>query len=272
MALAKARLVDPDAGLEGCGWERCGRTDHGVSAAGQVVSLYVRSSNRPSSSSARSSGVPEEDAACDTSGSASGGPQALDAVTSPKGGHGALQYLHTLNAILLPSIRIYARAPVGPAFSARFSCRARHCKYFFSGWNLDVDVMRAGAARLVGKHDFRNLCKLDPARQLTYSWHRILRADVSPLSHDGNGNGMHVFDLVGTAFLYDQVRRIMTVLLFISARLESPTVVPALLNADPSAPGVHPEDEEPPPPLVTCKPEYYSVRCLSASPLQKLEF
>ena len=25
-ALAKARLVDPEGGLEGCGWERCGRT------------------------------------------------------------------------------------------------------------------------------------------------------------------------------------------------------------------------------------------------------
>ncbi|KAJ6490655.1 pseudouridine synthase [Mycena vitilis] len=39
-ALAKARLIDPDAGLEGCGWERCGRTDRGVSAGGQVISLW----------------------------------------------------------------------------------------------------------------------------------------------------------------------------------------------------------------------------------------
>jgi tRNA pseudouridine38/39 synthase len=245
-ALVKARLIDPDAGLEGCGWERCGRTDRGVSAAGQVVSLYVRSSNRPStSSSVKTSDVPEEET--------SGGPQALDAIASPKGERRALRYLHTLNAILPPSIRVYAWAPVEPTFSARFSCRARHYKYFFSGQSLDVDAMRAGAARLVGEHDFRNLCKLDPARQLTSFRRRILRADVSPLSHDGNG--MHVFDLVGTAFLYNQVRHIMAVLLLIGARLESPSVVSALLNADPSAPGVHPEDEEPPP-LVTCKPEY----------------
>ena len=259
-ALAKARLVDPDAGLEGCGWERCGRTDRGVSAAGQVVSLYMRSSNRPSSSSisssVKTSDVPEEEAA----GSASGGPHALDEVASPKGEHRALRYLHTLNAILPPSIRVYAWAPVGPTFSARFSCRARHYKYFFSGRNLDVDAMRAGAARLVGEHDFRNLCKLDPAKQLTSFRRRILRADVSPLSHDGNG--MHVFDLVGTAFLYNQVRHIMAVLLLIGVRFESPSVVSALLNADPSAPGVHPEDEEPPPPLVTCKPEYQMAEAL----------
>jgi tRNA pseudouridine38/39 synthase len=258
-ALTKARLVDPDAGLEGCGWERCGRTDRGVSAAGQVVSLYVRSSNRPSSSSVKTSDVPEEEGACDASGSASGGLEALDAVASAKGGHGALRYLHTLNGILPPSIRVYAWAPVGPAFSARFSCRARHYKYFFSGRNLDVDAMRAGAARLVGEHDFRNLCKLDPARQLTSFRRRILRADVSPLSHDANG--MHVFDLVGTAFLYNQVRHIMAVLLLIGARFESASVVSALLNADPSAPCVHPEDEEPPP-LVTCKPEYQMADAL----------
>ncbi|KAJ1307145.1 hypothetical protein OPQ81_001263 [Rhizoctonia solani] len=42
-ALVNTRLVDPDRGMEGCGWSRCGRTDKGVSSAGQVVSLWVRS-------------------------------------------------------------------------------------------------------------------------------------------------------------------------------------------------------------------------------------
>jgi hypothetical protein len=44
-AMVKAHLVDPATGLDGCGWERCGRTDRGVSAAGQVVSLWIRSQN-----------------------------------------------------------------------------------------------------------------------------------------------------------------------------------------------------------------------------------
>ncbi|KAG2078407.1 pseudouridine synthase [Suillus decipiens] len=38
----KARLVDETDGFDGCGWDKCGRTDRGVSAAGQVVSLWVR--------------------------------------------------------------------------------------------------------------------------------------------------------------------------------------------------------------------------------------
>ncbi|KAG8705307.1 hypothetical protein FRC09_003037, partial [Ceratobasidium sp. 395] len=42
-AFVATRLVDPVGGMDGCGWSRCGRTDRGVSAAGQVVSLRVRS-------------------------------------------------------------------------------------------------------------------------------------------------------------------------------------------------------------------------------------
>ncbi|KAI0255598.1 pseudouridine synthase [Lactifluus subvellereus] len=262
-ALAKARLVDPEGGFEACGWERCGRTDRGVSAAGQVVSLYVRSSNRPSpsSSTANASGTNEE---------AAGGTSdlrlpSLDAPTQAETEteterRSVVRYLHTLNGILPPSIRVYAWAPVAPTFSARFSCRARHYKYFFSARNLDVDAMRAGAARLVGEHDFRNLCKLDPAKQLTSFRRRILRADISPLL--GN-NDMHALDLVGTAFLYNQVRHIMAVLLLVGARLEAPRVVSALLNADPEGEEVEAQDGgEEPLPRVTCKPEYQMADAL----------
>ncbi|KAI9433039.1 pseudouridine synthase [Lactarius indigo] len=256
-ALAKARLVDPDGGLEGCGWERCGRTDRGVSAAGQVVSLYVRSSNR------RSTAPPK------ASGSSGDAPAATlnddeDAHTPPTVQERDIRYLHTLNAILPPSIRVYAWAPVASSFSARFSCRTRHYKYFFSARSLDVDAMRNGAARLVGEHDFRNLCKLDPAKQLTSFRRRILRAEISPVVVIGSGSGstlMHVLDLVGSAFLYNQVRHIMAVLLLIGARLEAPSVVSALLNVDPTAPPAVLEGEQSPP-CVTCKPEYQMADAL----------
>ncbi|KAN0136879.1 Pseudouridine synthase [Lactarius tabidus] len=266
-ALAKARLVDPDGGLEGCGWERCGRTDRGVSAAGQVVSLYVRSSNRRSSAPAK---------APDTNEDAPKGALDDDA-SAPRVTERDIRYLHTLNAILPPSIRVYAWAPVASSFSARFSCRTRHYKYFFSARSLDVDAMRNGAARLVGEHDFRNLCKLDPAKQLTTFRRRILRADISPVVVGGSSGGsdmdMHVLDLVGSAFLYNQVRHIMAVLLLIGARFEAPSVVSALLNADPGGEGERGvagkpppadllEGEEPPPPRVTCKPEYQMADAL----------
>jgi tRNA pseudouridine38/39 synthase len=307
-ALVKTRLVDPEGGLEGCGWERCGRTDRGVSAAGQVVSLYLRSSNRPLSTSSSSSVTVEEtsagregedaaatclaaengaddvsplqqtvtlEASSSLTGITEGGVKtaAAEQQTSLKD---LLRYLHTLNAVLPPSIRVYAWAPVAPAFSARFSCRARHYKYFFAARNLDVDAMRNAAGRLVGEHDFRNLSKLDPAKQLTSFRRRILRADISPLDDGDNNNeaggrrrDMHVLDLVGTAFLYNQVRHIMAVLLLIGARFESPSVISALMNVDPNGNGNGggSEDdgygeEEAPPPFVTCKPEYQMADAL----------
>ena len=275
-ALAKARLVDPEGGLEGCGWERCGRTDRGVSAAGQVVSLYVRSSNRPSSSSSSSSSAvtaPAKTSGGDTGGGDASGsdsqvPQQVDQPASTATTKEEIRYLHTLNAILPPTIRVYAWAPISPTFSARFSCRARHYKYFFSARNLDVHAMRSGAARLVGEHDFRNLCKVDPSKQLTSFRRRILRADISPPvadtdpdnDDDDDNDGMHVFDLVGTAFLYNQVRHIMAVLLLIGARLESPSVISALLNVDPDENTA--DGDERPLPLVTCKPEYQMADAL----------
>jgi tRNA pseudouridine38/39 synthase len=287
-ALAKARLVDPEGGLEGCGWERCGRTDRGVSAAGQVVSLYVRSSNRPPPPTPpppmpveETSGGQGEDLKAEGGANVSlqqtnaPAPSSSSLATTTEGVNtGAerttmdLRYLHALNAILPPSIRVYAWAPVAPAFSARFSCRARHYKYFFSARNLDVDAMRNGAARLVGEHDFRNLSKLDPAKQLTSFRRRILRADISPIDNDhGAGGDMHVLDLVGTAFLYNQVRHIMAVLLLVGARLESPSVISALLNVDPDERSGNGEgdgdgDEPPPLPAVTCKPEYQMADAL----------
>ncbi|KAJ3518578.1 hypothetical protein NM688_g9418 [Phlebia brevispora] len=42
-ALTFTRLVDAKGGFEGAGWEKCGRTDAGVSSAGQVVSFWIRS-------------------------------------------------------------------------------------------------------------------------------------------------------------------------------------------------------------------------------------
>ena len=307
-ALAKARLVDPEGGLEGCGWERCGRTDRGVSGAGQVVSLYVRSSNRPPPPSVpteetsggragEDTGRLTEDRGANVSLQPTTAPTAEEAEASlaitgeDVGGKTAaittmeqatkdLRYLHTLNTILPPSIRVYAWAPVAPTFSARFSCRARHYKYFFSARNLDVAAMRDGAARLVGEHDFRNLSKLDPAKQLTSFRRRILRADISPVgdgddddNHRHHGTGgrcdMHVLDLVGTAFLYNQVRHIMAVLLLIGARLETPSVISALMNVGPdehsgNGNGDDGEGEEmdAPLPLVTCKPEYQMADAL----------
>ncbi|THH18227.1 hypothetical protein EW146_g2720 [Bondarzewia mesenterica] len=280
--LAKTKLVDEEGGLEGCGWERCGRTDKGVSAAGQVVSLWVRSAvvdERQGvegglqteseedgvgkvSVEEKVSGTEREETAevPDNEGFESLGLSSRASSSAPTPTHALkrkteLRYIWMLNRLLPPSIRVLAWSPVAPTFSARFNCRFRHYKYFFSAATLDVDAMCKGAERLVGEHDFRNMCKLDPTKQITNFKRRVLRADISPVSGSADA-GIYVFDLVGSAFLYHQVRHIMAVLFLVGTGLERPSLVTALLNTDKANPYPPFAEGDEVPSLVECKPEY----------------
>lgn len=273
-ALAKTKLVDEEAGLEGCGWERCGRTDKGVSAAQQVVSMWVRSALGGSSPDELKDQSLEATTDDGKSRESSGRENAESTVMSEEFGFMGdwdeppsntvrkrpleepteLRYVSSLNNVLPPSIRVLAWSPVAPDFSARFSCRYRHYKYFFISDGLDIVAMRDAASRLVGEHDFRNLCKVDPQKQLTSFKRKILQATINPVENDGSK--LYVFDLKGTAFLYNQVRHIMAVLFLVGTNLEHPCVVSALLNVDPEDPYPPFAPNELAPPVVTTKPGY----------------
>ncbi|KAF8904764.1 pseudouridine synthase [Gymnopilus junonius] len=254
--LAKTRLVDPEAGFDGCGWEKCGRTDRGVSAAGQVVSLWVRSA------------FPWEDDELhrvqeDVEKAAEAEKTEDDGLSGIDDGFGSLglsdepssntsirkaviqehDYLAMMNRLLPATIRVIAWSPVPTSFSARFSCKYRHYKYFFSSMHLDIPAMQAAASRLVGEHDFRNLCKLDAQKQITSFRRKITRATVEPLEGEEGGNGeMHVFDLIGSAFLYHQVRHVMAMLFLVGSGLEPPSIVTELMNVEDGVEPLRPED------------------------------
>jgi tRNA pseudouridine38/39 synthase len=281
-AFSKARLVDAEAGLDGCGWEKCGRTDVGVSAAGQVISLWVRSALPVNS--AKPILEPEPDApVSDLAGSLTAElgivPDAtpdidqvspdfpsFDFVDEPPSNSSAppprteeLHYVSILNRVLPPTIRVLAWSPVSPDFSARFNCKHRHYKYFFTAHDLDIALMQRAATALVGEHDFRNLSKLDPAKQITDFRRRIMKADIALVSGQGE-NAVYVLDLVGSAFLYHQVRHIMAVLFLVGAGLESPSIVPTLMNIDGSKHPLSPTDAVLP--IVDRKPEYQMADAL----------
>lgn len=285
-ALVHTRLVDPDVGMEGVGWEKCGRTDRGVSAAGQVVSFRIRSAlkglkaaestqpKQPTPSTDLSESIAADQLVNDDNDElelddAFGALSTWDEPPSntvlstnnikmSSDDNDELKYVSTLNNILPPTIRVLAWSPVSEDFSARYNCRYRHYKYFFLSRGLDIAAMRDGAERLVGEHDFRNLHKLDPAKQLTTFRRRILRADINPVDPAARDDvpQMYVLDLVGTAFLYNQVRHIMAILFLIGAGLEKPWIMTALLNADPENPYPPYRPGEPVPPVVTTKPIY----------------
>ncbi|KAF9444964.1 pseudouridine synthase [Macrolepiota fuliginosa MF-IS2] len=285
--LAKARLIDPEGGMEGCGWEKCGRTDKGVSAAGQVISLWVRSAigsiEKAQVVEAKDQDIVKEDDVVDDDSGLPGlseedfgtldlhepsppaSQKSSNEVAKPQN---ELDYIAILNRLLPPTIRILAWAPVAPTFSARFSCMYRHYKYFFSSHSLDIPAMREAAARLVGDHDFRNLCKVDAQKQITVFRRVISRANIEAVdantssSAGGNierGEGMYVFNLVGSAFLYHQVRHIMAILFLVGTGLEKPCLVTRLMNV---AEGAENYDIERKLEVVNRKPEYQMADAL----------
>lgn len=177
-----------------CRYSRCGRTDKGVSALGQVVSLCVRSAVpknlpeellqqlvhpldkvvNPAASAAAGTGSA---AASIVEASDPSAAAADDGSAKPKKGkakaptHAAprerviqeMDYVSMLNRALPDEIRVLGWSPVTDEFSARFSASHRTYRYFFLKKSLDIAAMQQAAQLLVGEHDFRNLSKLDIA-------------------------------------------------------------------------------------------------------------
>ncbi|KAI8930841.1 hypothetical protein NX059_011861 [Plenodomus lindquistii] len=264
-----------DVNWDGCEYSKCGRTDRGVSAFGQVIGVRVRS-NKPLPKS------PTTPADPDTMNQGEEGQDLLSTIESdpapePKPFNDLtdeLPYIQHLNRVLPPDIRVYAWCADLPAdFSARFSCKERRYKYFFTnpsfapvpgsaglynthnksaimreGW-LDISAMKAGCAQLIGLHDFRNFCKIDASKQISNFQRRIFHADieqVSPLSvpeflshvaltspsntNDVQQPKLYAFTLHGSAFLWHQVRSLISILFLIGQGLEPPSLIPSLLD------------------------------------------
>ncbi|OCF43036.1 tRNA pseudouridine(38-40) synthase [Kwoniella heveanensis CBS 569] len=152
-----------------------------------------------------------------------------------------LEYPYTklLNSVLPSSIRVIAWSPLTGEFDSRFSCSYRHYRYAFhltstpNAPPLDLDLMREGAMRLIGENDHRNFCKLDGSKQIKNHRRTVLEAYFEEEADSGQGLGRRVvFNLIGTAFLWHQVRHIIAVLFLIGSKLESPDMVTELLDVD----------------------------------------
>lgn len=300
-ALVKACLVFPNPDRPNevdwnvCEYSKCGRTDRGVSAFGQVVALRVRS-NKPGKNRKQHDTDPGASSAEGQPAESSGNQVAKD-VTMAGGMEPApppeqeeaeedddtpcpvekeLQYCRILNRLLPPDIRVYAWCPNPPQnFSARFNCRERQYRYFFtqpafaplpnflepttttaampkSGW-LDIDAMRKAAKLFEGLHDFRNFCKIDPSKQITNFMRRIHEADIVEVdgvnsaipylnssqfsdaritSTGGPHPKVYYFHVRGSAFLWHQIRCMVSILFLVGQGLESPSIITELLDVE----------------------------------------
>eukprot|EP00048_Salpingoeca_helianthica_P000379 m.41177 g.41177 ORF g.41177 m.41177 type:complete len:424 (+) comp10458_c0_seq1:43-1314(+) len=205
-ALTRAHLIKDRASA---GYSRCGRTDKGVSAFGQVISLNVRSKL------SHGVGVIVKPAA----------PVAAENTEE-------IDYVRTLNRLLPEDIRAVAWAPVPREFDARFSCLYRTYKYYFPRGTMDIERMAAAAQHFVGEHDFRNFCKADIANNITNFTRRILYFTVEPVAGSAAGDPFALCELTvsGFAFLWHQVRCMVAILFLVGAGHEQPEIIPRLLD------------------------------------------
>ncbi|KAI6242307.1 TRNA pseudouridine synthase [Aphelenchoides fujianensis] len=213
-ALEKTKLIRSRAHAR---WNRCGRTDKGVSGFRQVGSCVVRSTD-----------ITGEHVRWPTA--AEDGETAANRCSSTS----ELDFAKILNAVLPPGVRVIAWAPVDFEFNARFNCRERVYRYVFPQANFDVQRMNDAVGRLVGEHDFRNFCQIDQCeRRLETSYvRRIHFAEIQPISHDSSDPAcsMHQLVVKGSGFLWHQIRFIATLLFEIGVGNEEPTLISELLD------------------------------------------
>ncbi|CEJ79890.1 hypothetical protein VHEMI00103 [[Torrubiella] hemipterigena] len=279
-ALTKACLIFPEddrvVQWDCCEYSKCGRTDRGVSAFGQVIGIRVRS-NRP---------LPKEPIQDEQQPTADGEEEAEAKPEKPFDPiRDEIAYPRVLNRLLPPDIRILAWCPSPPPdFSARFSCRERQYRYFFTqpafspeasastegvktGW-LDIDAMRDAAKRYEGEQDFRNVCKIDPAKLIT-NWKRtIFESDIvevkdvnsalpylkaqgfapeSMKNDEGVYPKVYYFHVRGSAFLWHQIRHMVALLFLVGQGLEKPSLISEILDVEknPAKPAYVMADEVP---------------------------
>lgn len=324
-ALRKARLIFPttsysldfnysrdkqearpfELSWDGCQYSKCGRTDRGVSAFGQVIGVRVRSA-RPKHESeivTTEDSLPQqvdaEVSVIDSSQDKVDSSPTVDVQQAYENEiedgwddiRDELPYVQMLNGILPDDIRIMAWCPHPPPdFDARFSCRERQYRYFFTqpafsptpgelgfirsaarhrgiakkelrdGW-LDIDAMREACKHFVGRHDFRNFCRVDTSKQINNFERIINHASIDlvdpsryPLGYvaskdfqpsrnmaesatqstvdEGQPSTplVYTFTLHGSAFLWHQVRHMVAILFLVGQGVESPSVVSELLD------------------------------------------
>lgn len=191
-ALKKTRLLIGER--KEAHYSRCGRTDKGVSAFGQVIALYLRSK------------YTDKDEM-------------------------EIDYVRVLNRALPKDIRVIGWCPIPCEFHARFSCLSREYKYFFFRENLDINGMEIACKKFLGDHDFRNFCKMDALNVHNYR-RRITTFEIVPCSERWAGIEIMAMRIKGSAFLWHQVRCMAAVLFMVGRGVESPDVIDELLDTN----------------------------------------
>lgn len=132
-------------------------------------------------------------------------------------------WVRGVNAHLPSGVAVRWAQRVGEDFHARFSARARSYRYLLLnrpvrpavlhgrvGWHhapLDVDVMAASAASLVGEHDFSAFRAAECQAKSPVKIMQFISI--------GRQNDMILFDFTANAFLHHMIRNIVGALVYV---------------------------------------------------------
>ena len=280
-----------------CGYSRSGRTDKGVSAFGQVIALRVRSAfpigtlvegeenektlmqevdlpkNHLETIKCWAPARPKKKKGKVEHNDIDDPPKLVEKVLKER------DFAQMLNNILPHSIRVVGWSPVTDEFSARFSTKSRTYRYFFVRRHLDLDAMAKGMQYMVGKHDFRNLCKMNCEEVDNFmrivNYGKIVKAKplcestgvqyedhvVTGAAEDSADFYRQIcyFEIQGQAFLWHQIRCIASLLFMIGKKVEKAEVVNELFDIE-SNPGKPCYPFAADLPLVLHKCDYHNVR------------
>lgn len=306
-ALEKTCLIKS---REDCGYSRSGRTDKGVSAFGQVIALRVRSKflkgTELSDDGEQRRPMTEDDLPRNAMTSIQCwippkvkakkvSKRKLNDVNADKltmedaplvqCTMSEKDFAQILNNVLPPTIRVLGWSPVSQGFSARFSTASRTYRYFFVKRDLNLDAMRKGLGYMIGRHDFRNFCKMNVKE--VDNFERVIingkvvvsntsLGDIGPdvpfndktgpddnftyRDDDSTYRQLCYFEIKGQAFLWHQIRCIVSVLFMIGRGDESPEIVKQLLDVQ-NVEGKPSYPFAPELPLVLHQCEYKNLRC-----------
>ncbi|KAF2074512.1 hypothetical protein CYY_004180 [Polysphondylium violaceum] len=213
-ALKKTCLIGD---IKSANYAKSGRTDKGVSAFGQVISLYVRSNLTQGEGIIPPTVLP-------TPKERDPNKPIQPQKQKPKE---EFHYAKMLNGVLPPYIRVLAWSPIPFFFNARFSTLYRTYKYYFNPHDLDINLMKEAGSHYLGEHDFSHFCKMDLENVKSFK-RVILDFQINPVQ-DSNGK-LYEATIKGYAFLWHQIRCMMAMLFLVGRKTYPVSIIKDLLS------------------------------------------
>ncbi len=121
-------------------------------------------------------------------------------------------YLEEINQHLPNDIYAWAIAKVHDSFNARRDATSRVYRYYHMYSNENLELMNEGIKKLLGTHDFIKLCKKPDILASGYQKSTILRLDAANVKLIDMKSTLE-FEFVSRSFLWNQVRKMVSLLL-----------------------------------------------------------